>query len=406
MSFRVAISGLKAAQSDLNVIANNIANGSTNGFKRSRAQFSDVFAVSGTGGSGNTPGSGVRLSSVSQQFSQGNITFTDNSLDMAISGNGFFIVDDNGTRVYTRAGAFGIDRNGFISNSEGKPLIAFGADAQGNITGASQAIQVNTSNIAPQPTTTMSLSLNLDATDVPPPVGVFNSSNTNSYNSSTSTTIFDSLGNSHLATTFYVKQAAINSWVSHTFVDGVQVSAAAGDPIVFNNLGTMTTPASGIVTIPAFTASGGGAPINMALDYANTTQFGSPFAVFALAQDGFTTGRLSGLDIDQDGIIFARFTNGQSRVEGQLALADFPNLQGLQPLSDSTWGDTFASGAVTIGAPGTSSLGLLQSGGLEDSNVELSEELVKMIISQRAFQANAEVISTNDSITQSIINLR
>lgn len=406
MSFRVAISGLKAAQSDLNVIANNIANGSTNGFKRSRAQFADVFAVSGTGGGGNTPGSGVRLSAVSQQFSQGNITFTDNSLDMAISGNGFFIVDDNGTRVYTRAGSFGIDRNGFISNTEGKPLIAFGADSTGNITGASQPIQVNTSNIAPQPTTFMTLSLNLDATEVPPPVGVFSSSNPNSFNSSTSTTIFDSLGNSHLATTFYIKQAAVNSWVSHTFVDGVQVSGGAGDPIAFNNLGTMTIPATGIITIPAFTASGGGAPINMTLDYANTTQFGSPFAVFALSQDGFTTGRLSGLDIDQDGIIFARFTNGQSRVEGQLALADFPNPQGLQLLSDSTWGDTFASGAVTIGAPGTSSLGLLQSGGLEDSNVELSEELVKMIISQRAFQANAEVISTNDAITQSIINLR
>ena len=144
----------------------------------------------------------------------------------------------------------------------------------------------------------------------------------------------------------------------------------------------------------------------MSLDFSNTTQFGAPFSVYSISQDGFATGRLSGLDIDKDGIIFARFTNGKSRVEGQIALADFPNPQGLQPLGDTTWGDTYASGSATVGKPGTSSLGLVQSGALEDSNVELSTELVKMIIAQRAYQANAQVISTNDTIMQSIINLR
>ena len=176
--------------------------------------------------------------------------------------------------------------------------------------------------------------------------------------------------------------------------------------IAFDNLGSLTTPASGTVTVPTFTPTGGGAPIDLTLDYSATTQFGSPFSVFGLTQDGFATGRLSGLDIDSDGILFARFTNGQSRIEGQIALADFPNPQGLQPLSESTWGDSFSSGAVAVGVPGTSSLGLLQSGALEESNVDLSEELVSMIIAQRSYQANAEVISTNDSITQSIINLR
>ena len=404
MSFRVAISGLKAAQSDLNVIANNVANAATSGFKKSRAEFVDVFAVSDLGAGSNTPGSGVRLSSISQQFVQGNITFTDNSLDMAISGRGFFILDDNGTRVYSRAGAFGIDRDGFISNAEGKRLTAFGADSSGNITGAANPIQVNTSNISPQATTSMTIDINLDASETVPSIATFSATNPASYNSSTSSTVFDSLGNSHLTSFYYVKTATANQWDTYAFVDGIQVDGP--DTLAFDTAGAITTPASGILTTAAFTPSGGGAVMTLAVDYNNASQYGSAFAVHTLTQNGFATGRLSGLDIDKDGIIFARFTNGQSRIEGQLALADFPNPQGLQSLSNTTWGDTFSSGAVAIGAPGTSSLGLLQSGSLEDSNVELSEELVKMIIAQRSYQANAEVISTNDAITQTIINLR
>lgn len=404
MSFRVAISGLKAAQSDLNVIANNVANSSTTGFKKSRAEFSDVFAVTDLGGTSSTPGSGVRLSSISQQFSQGNITFTDNSLDMAISGGGFFVLDDNGSRVYTRSGAFGIDKDGYISNPEGKRLIAFDADQQGNITGASSPIQVNTTNINPQATSNISMDLNLNASASPPSIVPFNPNNPLTYTDSTSLSVYDSLGNEHLASFYYVKDAVANTWETYAYVDGVQVDGP--DNLVFNNSGQLVTPATGTLTIPTFTASGGGAAMNLTLTYANTTQFGAPFGVQLITQDGFTTGRLSGLDIDAEGIIFARFTNGQARVEGQVALADFPNVQGLQQLSETTWGETFASGTVAVGGPGTSSLGLLQSGGLEESNVDISEELVKMIIAQRAYQANAEVISTNDAITQSIINLR
>ena len=403
MSFRVAISGLKAASGDLATIANNVANATTNGFKRSRAEFSDVFAVSDLGSSSSTPGSGVRLSSISQQFSQGNITFTDNNLDLAISGRGFFIVDDGGTQVYTRAGSFGVDRNGFLSNSQGKQLIAFSADASGNVTGAASALQINTASIPPQATADMTLSLNLDASESQPAIA-FDPNNPSSFNHSTSTTIFDSLGNSHLASFYYVKTAVDNQWESYTTVDGVTVSGP--DNIQFSSAGVLTVPATGTVNVAAFTPAGGGAAMNLALNYSDTTQFGSPFAVNAISQDGFATGRLSGLDIDAEGIIFARFTNGQSRVEGQLALADFPNPQGLSPLSETSWGETFSSGSVVVGSPGTSSLGLIQAGALEDSNVEISEELVDMIIAQRSFQAAAEVISTNDAVTQSIINLR
>ena len=237
-----------------------------------------------------------------------------------------------------------------------------------------------------------------------PAVGVFDETNPNSFNHTTSTTIYDSLGNSHLASFYYVKTAVDNTWDVYSFVDGTQVDGP--DTVDFTTAGALNTPATGVLTVPAFTPAGGGAAINMTLDYSGTTQFGSPFSVNALSQDGFTTGRLSGLDIDSQGIIFARFTNGQSRVEGQIAMADFPNPEGLQPLSDTVWGETFSSGAVVVGSPGTASLGLIQSGALEEANVEISEELVKMIIAQRTFQANAEVIQTADAVTQSIINLR
>lgn len=403
MTFRVAISGLKAASGDLEVIANNVANSTTSGFKRSRADFADVFAVTDLGSSANTPGSGVRLAAISRQFSQGNITFTDNNLDMAISGRGFFILDDGGTQVFTRAGAFGVDRDGFLSNTQGKRLIAFSADQNGNITGAASPLQLNTANIPPQATASMTLNVNLDATETAPALA-FDVANPGTFNHSTSTTIFDSLGNSHIATLYYRKTAVANQWETYAYVDGAQV--AGPDALQFSATGALTVPASGQVVTPSFTPTGGAGAMTLTLNYSGTTQFGSPFAVHTLSQDGFSTGRLSGLDIDNQGIIFARFTNGQSRVEGQIALADVPNPQGLQPLSDTTFGETFASGAVVVGAPGTSSLGLLQSGALEDSNVEISEELVNMIIAQRAFQANAEVISTADAITQSIINLR
>lgn len=405
MSFRVAISGLRAASGDLDVISNNVANSNTTGFKKSRAEFADVFAVTDLGGSSSTPGSGVRLTNVGQQFTQGNITFTDNNLDLAISGRGFFIVNDGGGNQFTRAGAFGVDRDGFFSNAQGQQLIAFGADNSGNITGAASPLQINTANIPPQPSANMTLDLNLNASEAQPAVSPFDPNNPASFTHTTSTTIFDSLGNSHLAAMYFVKTATPNQWQTHTYVDGVDVGGGA-TTMTFDTSGALTVPAGGTITTPSFTPSGGGAAQTLTLDYSGTTQFGSDFAVNALSQDGFTTGRLSGLDIDPEGIIFARFTNGQSRVEGQIAMADFPNPQGLQPLSDSNWGETFSSGAVVVGNPGTSSLGLIQSGALEDSNVEVSEELVNMIIAQRTFQANAEVIQTSDAITQTIINLR
>jgi flagellar hook protein FlgE len=404
MPFKTAISGLQAAQVDLNVIGNNVANSSTTGFKRSRAEFRDVYAVSNVGVPSNDAGRGVDTSRIAQQFSQGNITFTDNALDLAVNGQGFFMLDDNGERSYTRDGAFGLDRDGYIVNAQDRRLLTFGADASGNITGALGPLQLSQANNPPQPTAAVTVDTNLDANATPPPIAIFDPTDVNTYNETTAMSIFDSQGGSHLMQMYYVRDAAVNTWQMHTYVNGTAVSGP--DTLVFDGAGLLTTPASGNFALPAFTPTPGVNPINVTLTVSGSTMFGAPFGVSLLTQDGYTTGRLSGLDIDSDGIVLARFTNGQTQVQGQVALANFPNPQGLQPLGDKSWGQTFGAGLVLEGKPATSSFGLIQGGALEDSNVDLSEELVGLIIAQRNFQANTEVISTADAITQAVINIR
>jgi flagellar hook protein FlgE len=404
MPFEIAISGLRAAQTDLEVIGNNVANVNTTGFKGSRAEFHDVFTVAGPGSAGDGPGQGVSTARVAQQFSQGNITFTDNGLDLAISGDGFFILDDNGARVYSRDGAFGVDRDGYVVNSNNQQLNAYGANATGAITNVLGPLQISNANTAPNATTQISLGANLDSQASVPVTAVFDPADNTSFNNTTATTIFDSLGGSHLMQTYFVKTATANTWEAHAVVDGTSVAGPLS--MAFDTTGALLTPAGGSFTIPAFTPAPGTAPLNLTLDVGESTQFGAPFGVTQLNQDGYTTGRLAGLDIDSEGVIFARYTNGQFQVQGQVALANFANVQGLQPLGNNNWSQTFASGDVLEGAPGTGNLGLLQSGALEDSNVDLSEQLVKLIIAQRNFQANTEVISTADSITQAVINIR
>lgn len=403
MPFRIAISGIRAATGDLNVIGNNIANVNTAGFKGSRAEFADVFAVSNTGVASNASGQGVNTARVSQQFTQGNITFTDNGMDLAISGQGFFVVDDDGSQLYTRDGAFGLDREGYIVNAQNQRLKGFTADASGTISGALGSMRISASNTAPKSTSTVELGANLDSQESPPLVTPFDPNDNSSYNFTTATTVFDSLGGGHLAQFYFVKTGA-GTWNMHTAVDGTGVGGAS--PLAFGTTGALTTPAGGTITLPAFTPSGGGAAMNVALDVSEMTQFGASFGVDRVVQDGYTTGRLSGIDIDTSGNIFARYTNGQSHVQGRVALANFPNPQGLRALGQNNWAETFEAGSVLIGAPGSSSLGLVQSGALEDSNVDLSEQLVKLIVAQRNFQANTEVIQTADATTQSVINIR
>ncbi|PCI66158.1 MAG: flagellar hook protein FlgE [Piscirickettsiaceae bacterium] len=413
MSFRTSLSGLDAAATDLSVVGNNIANASTNGFKESRAEFVDVFATSFSGVSGNTPGSGVRVSTIAQQFSQGNIEFTSSNLDLAINGEGFFILDDNGSLAYTRAGAYTTDRDGFIVDSSGRQLQVFPPNNNGTFnTGSLASIQLSTNDSAPAATSTVDPVLNLDSRQGVPINPTFDPLDADTYNHSTSTTVYDSLGNDFPATMYFVStNPATNTWDVHTQINGTTVTVGGGASfsLSFNTDGTFQTAngsVTGQVTLDSFSIGNGSAPINITFDYQNMTQYGSDFAVNGLSQNGFASGRLSGIDIDPSGVVFAQFTNGQSKALGQIALGTFPNSQGLRQLGDSSWAETFSSGDRIVGAAGTAGFGNLQSAALESSNVDIATQLVNLITSQRNFQANAQAISTQDTIQQAIINIR
>ncbi len=651
MDFNSALSGLQATSNELSVVSNNIANVSTTGFKSSRAEFADIYANSALGVAGSAIGSGVVLASVDQQFTQGQIEFTNNNLDLAISGQGFFMLSDKGAVSYTRAGAFGVDKNGYIVNNLGNRLQGYLADKSGNITGAQGDLQLSNANLPPLATSSVTVDVNFDATQTPPTIPFVTGfspvqpPNPASFNTSTSTTIYDSLGNSHVMTSYFVKAHEQNTWRVYVGIDGVDVTPQAtptpvGPPpvqygpgalpapytIVFNTsgdyvvnnpvnhptyygpgpvvstspglvnsgslaklnlndlningvpipastlisdivsttdnaasaialaaainqntslhgvaasinptvlslgiptfgnlaagdltingagiIGTSGTPAqllglinaqtpttgvvatqpggagtaiiltatdgrniqgvttgtaasganfanfaisggsalnevergtlslattnnqsiiiegnnpshaglvagpqagivqtsSDVINISGWVPTGGAAgPQPIALDFSSSTQYGAPFSVLALNQNGYSTGLLSGVNIDSTGVILANYSNGESLALGEITLANFGNVQGLSPIGNTTWVDTFASGTALIGAPGTANLGVVQSGALEDSNVELTNELVNLILAQRNFQANAQSIKTADAVTQTIINIR
>jgi len=405
MPFAIALSGLNAASSDLEVTANNVANVNTNGFKESRAQFAEVFAVGTQSVGATATGAGVRLSQVSQQFTQGNIDFTDNALDLAIGGEGFFVISDNGARSYTRAGAFGIDNQGYIVSADGARLQAYPSTGNGQFnTGNPSDLQLTIGANPPRATTTADFGLNLPA-DAPVPVNpTFDPADPSSFNHTTSITVYDSLGAAHTATVYFIKDAAANTWNTQFEIDGSSVGG--GSPIVFNNDGSLNSPANGQIALAPYTPSTGAADIAVTVDFSTATQYGNAFGVNAIAQDGFTTGRLTGVNVDPQGVVFARFTNGQSTELGKLALANFANPQGLQQLGDTNWAESFQSGSALLGEAGTASFGNIQSGALEASNVDLTAQLVQMITAQRNFQANAQMISTADTVTQTVINIR
>ncbi|TVP53402.1 MAG: flagellar hook protein FlgE [Halomonadaceae bacterium] len=644
MSFNIALSGLKASSIDLDTTGNNIANASTVGFKKSRAEFGDLYSSGLLNLGGQQTGDGVRVQDVRQQFQQGNITLTDNGLDLAIDGDGFFVMDNNGENRYTRAGQFGVDQNGNITNNQGMVLQGFTADGSGNIGDIRGNLSVDSSNLLPKRTTAIDANLNLDSRQevlasrfstfnadgnlmgavVPstesnfpaetwtvtdpdgreftlntqegsagaiaatlsqqsgvlvsatttsrltaadfnpeaddqltinnasydlgglagadglaalaqqinaaPPQGVradideggnlrllsnqgdnvdfdyapqgagsllitgndggnteallnggngtasvrgvldftvdngfqvasgdagfldspaqetqvnnaFNPSDPRTYNHSTSTTIFDSLGNSHELSKFFVKEPSSgpnpsNLWTMHTQIDGRDIGSPdleTGEPtpasfsLRFNSDGTLDETLSDEVLISNWVPrnnlgepngaagpnNGGTLPVpepptssNFAIDLLNTTQVGSEFSVNDLQQNGFATGRLSGLDVSNDGIIFARYTNGESTALGQVALANFRNQEGLAPASGTTFAESFESGNAVIGRPNSGPLGSIAASSVEESNVDLSQELVGLIVAQRNFQANAKTIESSDQITQTIINLR
>ncbi|KIZ37016.1 flagellar hook protein FlgE [Stutzerimonas stutzeri] len=534
MSFNIGLSGLRAASKDLNVTGNNIANAGTVGFKQSRAEFSDVYAASVLGTGKNPQGSGVLMSNISQQFNQGNINYTQNALDLAINGNGFFQVSNNGAVSYTRAGYFGTDREGFLVDNFSYKLQGFPVDGNGNLqNGVVGNLQIQTTNQEPKATSTINTAFTLNSTlkspvtwqsaydaivddayqsaytpaynstlatqkvayYADPANGVadpanptaeeiaaatafatplaeaaasaagdlaasdaavlsaaraaanatFNPADPTTYNSSTSLNIYDSQGNAHVLTQYFVKTGA-NSWDMKVLIDGRNPADPAQEPpqpyvmgLSFNTSGVLTgiaNPESGPfsvgpdlkVTLNSASAtnpngwvpaiSDGGTPATwspngalanpdgIVFDFSKSSQFASSFAVNSVAQDGYTTGELASLEIDDSGVVFARYTNGQSKVQGQIILANFANVQGLTPVGKTQWVQSFESGEPVVGTPGSGTLGALQAGALEDSNVELSDQLVNLIVAQRNYQANAKTIETESAITQTIINLR
>ncbi len=406
MPFRIALSGLNAASADLNVTANNIANVNTTGYKESRAEFADMFPISSYGLSASATGIGTNVARVAQQFEQGAISTTGNAFDLALSGEGFFTLSDGGSTVYTRAGAFGTDRDGYVVNASGQRLQVFPpiAGGSGFDTANLTDLRLPTADNPPSASTRLDADLNLPANAAVPVTTPFSATDPTSFNHTTSVTVYDSLGVAHPANLYFIKSAAANTWDVQVQIDGTDVGGP--QTLTYSDTGKLLTPAGGLLTIPGYTPTTGAAAMTLTLGLENSTQFGSSFGVSSLQQNGYATGRLTGVEITQEGIVQARYTNGQAIPMGQIALANFANPQGLQQLGNSSWGETYSSGQVIRGPAGSTNFGLVQSGALEASNVDLTEQLVNMITAQRNFQANAQMISTADQVTQTILNIR
>jgi len=461
MSFNIALSGVSAAQKDLDVTANNIANVNTVGFKESRAEFGDVYAASLLAGGKTKVGDGVLTQEVAQQFSQGSLAFTNTSLDLAITGNGFFATVPEITSrdfSFTRAGQFKLDNDNFVVNSNGDNLLGFPVNSDG--TSASVAlsttepVRIPDSSGSPQQTSEVDIRMNLPAGDVGFDPADFNPDDPLTYNAATSVTVYDSLGDSHVMTYYFIKDNAPgvdNEWyvataIDDNLVDMVDSTGADTDPATATNtVGTNTgnavtasklifsqggdfvgveTP-DGLSTLDfklqteAFGAtilSNGSDPsqqvsIDFNLDPANATpneptQFASAFEVTSLEQDGLPVGRLTGIDIGPDGLVRATFSNGTSEPIVRVALVRFSNEQGLTQESSTQWKESILSGEALAGEATTGTFGEINSSALEQANVNLTTELIDMIIAQRNFQANSRALEVNNQLNQTILNIR
>ena len=453
MSFNIALSGLNAAQKDLDITSNNIANVNTTGFKESRAEFVDVYASSLLSAGKTKVGDGVLTADAAQQFSQGSIKFTNNSLDLAINGNGFFAtVPEVGSldTSYTRAGQFKLNQENFIVNSQGGHLLGFPVNGDGSSTSVSlstaEPIRIPTASGAPEKTSEVNLRMNLPAGEayIKDAPGNFDSNNPSTFNHSTSATVFDSFGDSHIMTYYFVKDdpsSKPNEWMMFTSVDGEMVDLEAdpgqtnpiagtapgvvGAKLKFNSVGDFTgiVPSSADGGIGITTRALGGNILSNGADPTQTisvnfnldvlgpnpnepTQFASNFEVTSLQQDGLAVGRLTGIDIGGDGLVRATYSNGTSEPLSRIAMVSFANDQGLKQIGSTGWKESITSGEALAGEAGGGTFGSISSSALEQSNVNLTSELIDLISAQRNFQANSRALEVDNQLNQTILQIR
>lgn len=394
MSFSIATSGLNAITQQLGAISNNIANSGTVGFKSGRAEFSALYAQSQP--------LGVGVTGVTQSITRGgNIVASSSALDLAISGNGFFVVrDSTGTTSYTRAGYFGTDKDGNLVNNLGMNLQGYPVDGQGNLqVGTVGNLSIKSGSIPAKATGNIGFVANFDANAKTPLTTPFSPADETSYNNTYTTQVFDSLGREHSLTQYFVKTSD-NNWTVHYRMDGQDIVQPNQMNVVFDTNGTLLQPnGAQALTVPVNGANG----LSMDINYAGATQYGSDFSVSRNQGDGYASGERTGQQVDEKGNVYATFSNGERMLQGQLILANFANPNGLQSQDGTTWAQTGASGTPLVGAPGSGLLGFIKSSALEESNVDLTAELVGLMTAQRNYQANTKVISTNDQMMNALM---
>ncbi len=409
MSFQQGLSGLNASSKALDVTGNNVANSGTVGFKTASAHFSDVYAASLSGGGASQVGIGSSMSAVVQQFTQGNITTTNNPLDISINGGGFFRMSQSGAITYSRNGQFHLDNAGYIINDKTQRLTGYPVDANGNVVPSTPVdLKLSASQIPPRATSAplsgnLTAVINLDSRESNPAVAPFNFANPQTYNFSTGLSVYDTLGVSHTLTTYYVRTGA-GAWSAYATLDGANPQLVGN--MTFNSSGALTSGPT--YALPSYALTTGAttpwSPGTM--DFTGTTQYGSESGVDRLTQGGYTAGALAGITVGSDGVIQGRYSNGQTRALGQVVLANFTAPTGLVNLGGNQWAESSVSGPALVGSPGSGSLGVLNSSSIEESNVDLTAELVNMITQQRNYQANAQSIKTQDQVLQTLVNLR
>jgi flagellar hook protein FlgE len=411
MSFSQGISGLGVAAANLDVIGNNIANSGTVGFKSAAATFQDVYA-------GSRVGLGASVSGVVQNFTQGVTQTSSRPLDVAVlNGDGFYrMASASGEVMYSRNGQFTKDKDGYIINASGLRLTGYGVNASGGISGGTPtAIQIPTTAMTPKATTAVRSEFNLDSRNSAPTKTPFNATDSDTFNYSNAVgPVYDSLGNPHDLAVYFVKSATTNTWDVYGTMDGAPMNPAApalpGGPLTqatFDTNGNLTGPTGGMLTLPTQTYTTGAAQGNMTLDLSGTTQFGKANGMSKLDQDGYTSGELTSYSINADGTITGKFSNEQTQLLGQIVLSSFANPNGLEPKGENMYAETLASGQALTGTPGEGTkLGSLEQGALESSNVDLTSELVNLIVAQRNYQANAQTVKTQDQVMQTLMNIR